>query len=1048
MKPFDVAPFGLPNCAPGEVRFEEPRDVRQVLVTFAGGPPRRLGLSYLQKTWPKSRVELLRELENPCMSGWTGMDDWFNCSWHAAVTTARREGKTRVRIAFAGLAAEFPEMADYDVTFRRTLGVRVDVPRPEQLRSMAVLTTSEPCRTTLRVQLNAGRKTPGKTVALDAYNAKVVRVAPGPGTSLAGGAIARAKGRRQEFGLDVLHMTPAHAHCGDDAHVRFVLGRDSFTISLSALRQQGPIWSADWGVYVTGADHDVPFDEYRERWHGRHTVARLVAGRPEQSYGAAFLGQPRPHAVAYSLGCKHARQRFWLDPNGDVVQAGRSIRGIPGPDTARFANDREGRFFFGLEDWPVLGRFPDPPPVPAYNIHLRRDDVSLHQKAFAVPLDGEFGHDGWAGDRPVVCLVRFRFTNHGPRARPARLQLSYSPDSGRSPNPYLYHQDEGGRGGWAVPESRREELAHRNRKVYGRWRGRRVLRCAIESAMTVRARGGSVVLARTLAPGESCDALLKIPHVALEARDELAALERLDFPRCYEDMAAFWRREGEQGAQLTAPIPQLADLHRSHLTHVRITDSAVPGDPSLINTSVGTSTYGNFSNESCMINQELDQRGLTDDVRRRLQVWVRYQGTAEQPGNFTDYDGMYYGAGGYERGCYNQHHAWVLWRLAEHFLYTRDRSWFRSVLDSVLAGAEWVFRQRRNTMPALPHSRGWERGFLPAGSLEDVTDFYYWLSTNALTWRGVDTTARALETYGHPEAERVRREADAYRRDLRRGFETMRRHSPLVRLRDGRWVPHYPSRLYCRGRDLGWIREVLEGSVYLLISGLYEPGGREAAWILDDFQDNRYMSPPYGYPIVDPELEWYDRGGLSIQPNLLAGLLPYLDRDEPEVYIWMFHNAWCACYREQINAMIEHPWPCLGYSNTAHPKTSDEANAVMWLRYMLVYASGDVLHLGRAVPRAWFSAAQPFGVSPVRTVYGSAGVTYRPAAGAKRIVADVALALHEQPARTLLRFRHPAGRAVRSARVDGKPARIADRAKGDIDLTGLDGRIRVEVSFA
>ena len=172
------------------------------------------------------------------------------------------------------------------------------------------------------------------------------------------------------------------------------------------------------------------------------------------------------------------------------------------------------------------------------------------------------------------------------------------------------------------------------------------------------------------------------------------------------------------------------------------------------------------------------------------------------------------------------------------------------------------------------------------------------------------------------------------------------------------------------GRDVGWIRETLEGSVYLLISGLYDPRGPEAQWILDDYQDNRYMSPPYGYAIVDQESDWFSRGGLSIQPNLLAGLMPYLDRDEPEVYLWMFFNAWVACYREEINAMVEHPYPELGYSNTAHPKTSDEANAVMWLRYMFVYGNHDGLYLGRAIPRAWFAQSRPMGLENVVTRWG------------------------------------------------------------------------------
>ncbi|GAJ10923.1 unnamed protein product, partial [marine sediment metagenome] len=242
---------------------------------------------------------------------------------------------------------------------------------------------------------------------------------------------------------------------------------------------------------------------------------------------------------------------------------------------------------------------------------------------------------------------------------------------------------------------------------------------------------------------------------------------------------------------------------------------------------------------------------------------------------------------------------WVMWCLAKHYFAIRDKAWLNKNADGLIKGADWVFRQRKETMKPLPHSRGWEYGFLPAGSLEDVSDYFYWLSTNTMTWRGTQWVARTLEAIGHPQAARIRAESDAYRKDLLNGFEKSRQYSPLVRLKDGRWVPNYSSRLYLRGRDVGWIREILEGSVYLLISGLYDPTSKQASWILDDYQDNRYSDPIYSYPINDFNTNWFDLGGFSCQPTLLAGLMPYLDRDEPEVYIWMFMNAWAACYREE-----------------------------------------------------------------------------------------------------------------------------------------------------
>jgi hypothetical protein len=350
-------------------------------------------------------------------------------------------------------------------------------------------------------------------------------------------------------------------------------------------------------------------------------------------------------------------------------------------------------------------------------------------------------------------------------------------------------------------------------------------------------------------------------------------------------------------------------------------------------------------------------------------------------------------------------------------------------------------------MKPLPHSRGWEYGFLPAGALEDVGDHCYWLSTNSLTWRGVHHAAEALAAIGYPDAPRLQKEAEAYGKDLVKGFETMRQHTPLVRLRDGRWVPSYPSRLYLRGRDWGWIREILEGSVYLLISGLYAADSPQAGWILDDYQDNRYPVPPYGYPIPNLEDNWFDCAGISIQPNLLAGLIPFLERDQPEHYIWMFFNAWAACYSEEINAMVEHPFPFLGFSNCAHYKTSDEANAVNWLRYMFVYTTGGTLHLGRALPRDWFSQGTPLRAQGIETRYGKVSVEYLPHLGENKIEASAQLDLRSQPEKVLLRIRHPEKRPMLSVKVNGEPHNPFDAEKGDIDLTGLQGTVRIEASY-
>lgn len=1039
----DIAPFALPNCAPGEHRFEEPRDIAALFVRFAGRPPAQIAVRYLRMTWPQVRLESARDTDDPCGFGWMPIDDWFNGEWRQAAIDVAPSGSNTIAVTFKGLNAEFPEMADYNVAYRRTLGIRIDVPDPRAIVQTRIMTASPPMTSRLRVELDAGRRTPSARVRLTAYNASINTVVPLAGVRIAGETLKLMPELQRSFELDVSHMRPAHPYCNDDGHLTFILDDDTFTISLPALEREGPIWYAEQGVFVASADDPTGFAEYRTRVAGQRTLNQRVRERPEQTYAGAFNGQPRPHAVSANLGCKHSRQRFRLEANGDLVLHEWNVTSMPGKDTARFKCDGDARFFFGLERAAIISRSPDPPPVLAYNVAARTGDIAIEQKSFAVPLVRSISNAQPRDDDVVVAMLRFRFENVGAVPAEAELPVAYSQRSARSQNAYGGDfQDDA-----LVPRSERDTLSVVGNYLLSPWRQDTVLRARWESTMIPEARGAGVVFRRLLQPAETCQVVLKVPFVAVDKPDELEALRALDFGRCSREVTAFWREQGRVGAQLSCPEPHLTALHASHLSHVLVNDAPLTDGSGLINTSVGTSTYGNFTNEACMVVHELDERGLHDEAQRRLEVWVKYQGTARQPGNFTDYDGMYFGAGGFESGDYNQHHGWALWCIARHYLLTGDREWLDRVAPSLVAGCDWVFRQRRNTVGTLRPSRGWESGFLPAGSLEDVTDFHYWLSTNALTWRGVDTAAKALAAIGHPEAARIRREADAYAADLKRGFETMRQHSPLVRLRDGRWVPHYPSRLYWRGRDVGWIREVLEGSIYLLISGLYDAAGPQAQWILDDFQDNRYVTPPYGYPITGFELNWYDRGGFSIQPNLLAGLMPHLDRDEPEIFLWMFFNAWCACYRDEINAMVEHPNPELGYSTAAHFKTSDESNAVSWLRAMFVYANDKVLHIGRAVPREWFVNGRPLETSGVCTQYGVVAVAYDTAEDQRRITATLNLELRAPPPELLVRFRHPGSLLLRAVRIDGEPSADFDPQRNDVRITGHSGRVVVAAEF-
>jgi len=161
----------------------------------------------------------------------------------------------------------------------------------------------------------------------------------------------------------------------------------------------------------------------------------------------------------------------------------------------------------------------------------------------------------------------------------------------------------------------------------------------------------------------------------------------------------------------------------------------------------------------------------------------------------------------------------------------------------------------------------------------------------------------------------------------------------------------------------------------------------------------------------------------------------------------MFFNAWAACYREEIGAMVEHPRPILGFSNSAHFKTSDQANAVKWLRYMFVYALDDTLHIGRAIPRAWLSDGQRIFAENVSTVFGDVSAHYNSNAAEGRIMLDIDLSLRRHPGRILARIRHPEKLPIKAVLVNGREHPNFDPAKGDVDITGMSGRVAIETRY-
>ena len=321
----------------------------------------------------------------------------------------------------------------------------------------------------------------------------------------------------------------------------------------------------------------------------------------------------------------------------------------------------------------------------------------------------------------------------------------------------------------------------------------------------------------------------------------------------------------------------------------------------------------------------------------------------------------------------------------------------------MLKAIEWTQRQRaltrkRNASGKTPP----EWGLLPAGHLEDNGDWGYWFSVNAYCVAGMQETAAALEDIGHPEAQRVRDQAEAYRQELRAAVQQATERAPVAQMRDGTYSPYVPTRAGQRFRGFGPLRvqfysrygqpdvlpcyrlsatrEVLYGAMILLNLKVFNPNEPIAEWILDDWEDNLTLSSAGGFNVhgFTDDAYWFSQGGLVFQPNLQNPALVYLHRREIPAAIRTMYNGFFSCLYPEVHTLTEEyrEWK---HASGPFYKSPDEARFVNRLRDALVLEVGDELWLAVGTPRRWLASGPGVRVDRLNSYFGPLG--YSLAAG-------------------------------------------------------------------
>jgi hypothetical protein len=969
---FDAAPFGTPLERDHGLKWVDPRDLHEVTVDFASPLPAdaKVHLEYWGSEWPKQFLPKDQVLGSG-YSGWMELGDWYNGGWRVA-DTRQTISSNSLHFTFLPINAhEYPELTNYSSTGRFTLKIRIvgDQPLPEILRIHA-LTDSTVTNTPVRI---VWEQPPAPDFQAMAFNGKILGTAKNERTTV----------------LQV-QTTKTFANSFDETLVTLKNGTNEFTFQADDLTN-GILYLPEYGAAILSVDDHRDYSTVAAdvRSTGRKTVYQRIAEIPEQSWTSAWNGMPpKKSRIEFVLGIDGGRQKFRLESNGDISFriADRFIEAIPRKDTPRLALEKPPiTVEFGLPEQP-MERHIENESIPICITTWVRDGVDIEQTAFATSLDGAKPDAAPPPDACAVAMFRFDFMNTTDTSRLASLPVAILSDTNREP------------------------IRLDSKGLI--WNGNLLRGQVIAGDLPVVVTN-QLDWSVPLAAHETKSVIIKLPYLTLVRPSETAALATLDFDRERRITTDYWRRVLNQSAQLTTPEPVLNDFYRGVSGHILVNCERDPDNKRRF-ARVGSFKYGVYPNESCMMVLDLDRRGYHQVAQECLDAWRHYQGTVGLPGDFNSTNGILYGAGGYEDGGYNQDQGWVLWTLAQHYRFTRDKKWLRSAAPNIVAGADWIIREaaRTTNRPDLGN------GLLPPGDLEDISDWWTWLSTSCYTWRGLDGAAWALEQVNDPNAPRIRAAADAYHKNLLDNFLTASALSPVVPLRDGTAVPQIPSYAQRRGRSFGWIRQTLEGPMHLIITGAIDPKSARATWILEDYEDNLFLSDQYGYQVDDFEKYWFSRGGVPLQACLLLDMEAYLDRDDVKQALRSMFNSFALNHFPDVHMNAEHALPEMGDWLGDVYKSSDEANVCGWLREIFVREDGDTLLIGQATPRDWLKPGQKCGIENTATYFGNASIIYQ--GGSNSITAKLQGPTRNPPREIRIRFRTPGEKPLANVTVNGR----------------------------
>ncbi len=1076
---FGEVTYGLPDAGMPlqagqrnvEVQWQEERDIDCVEMVYSETPDSKFEIGDLAE---RTKVQYWSRIWPGEPPQWHTIEDRFDDPWQGRWLTAQTEAKidgNKVTYRFRPLSKEENERAGNlpgPVDYRRTLKVRLLYDKePPRIAWLKACSPTEARDVSVRIEFNCGRPS-GKLIEgrLEIYNgwiAKVVGWGWDGRDELAADDSWKfmADGRPKGVVAELQAAKPRLPGSNDLTIVTVRSSEGVFSFLVDDL-EKGPIYVPAYGVFITRANDPNRFADMKVE-RGR-TVREKLAQESEQTYDRARKEIP-PLDVMFRedggrlylpVAADASWQKFAVEWGGGFF-LNKDRAKAKGKERQRCNwQGAELHWYIGTGAKPVYDRndvtsqmsvLNDYLPVPI--VRWSHEGLSFCEESFVALLEGPLSpYDSQRSEQaPAILMLKLSVSNPTDAAKTAHI--------------------------WLKPD-RLHEMVLQDAFVLDKIGENTFLRMHLDAPRaTITMEEGTIHHRLPIAAHQGAEIILRVPFVGdLTAKDGVR-IAAMDYSKERDRVVSYWRDITAKYRPFDVPEQKFNDMSKSVLCHIRMSTTKDPKS-GLFMVPAATFNYQVFANESAFQTLFLDRIGDHETAANYLETFLKLQGSVPMPGTFTgDQKGVLHGTKvdddyNYTMGPYNLDHGTVLWALAQHYLMSRDGQWLMRVAPNMFRAADWIIEQRDQTKeidekgePALHY------GLLPAGRLEDNDDWGYWFANNAYAWLGLRDMARALQAAGMSGGNRLAREADAYIQDLRAAVRRTSELSPVVRLRNGVYVPFVPSRVYQRFRYFGPMRtgyysrykkdtlltfrlsatrEALYGPMILITTGVLDPHDPLSEAILDDWEDNITLSSSLGqhiHGVVDDEY-WFSRGGMVFQPNLQNPIQAYLLRNETPAAIRSIYNAMTSCLYPDVTAFTEEYRRWRVGSGPMY-KIPDEARFVNRVCDMLAMDVGDELWLAPGTPRRWLEPGRRIEVYGIDTAFGK--VAYEMYHGDKPNTIEANVAVPESQQMALLFVRSPFERPIKSVKVDGLDWQNWDSDREVVLLPGVRGTQHVTVSY-